>query len=463
VKSTAIKEKVMGEINDLLKQSKLLENIKFEADEILNLNSNGNISSMIFVELKLCEFAKGFKIESKYDVHITIVFKQCTFSGFFEFDCRELLGTSSIIFDNCRFENNLNIGMSRREIKLSFENCVFFKEIIASGNYSEISFINKNPENSIESIRFVELNSSKIDVKGYNAASISFESNNNLRKLKISDSSISTLNLDFVTIGGVEIEETDINQLVSGKRTIIENYFRIKSEGSKKISSIKVEESKMAKEVIIERINMVTFNFLPATWDNIEIFKVRYCIIERFKIDHAKLKKDALFSDFTSTRVFHSERETFGYLKAQMERLNNKVDAFYFSAYELKALKESLSWKNSLEDKLVLTLNWESNRINTSPLRGVVFTFFVAQMFFIIYLSTLAGWKFSLDFWHIANARINEYWTNFFHFFTLTHPLTFMSSYGSTGWSYLVDVLGRIFIGYGIYQTVQAFRKYGKN
>jgi hypothetical protein len=31
-----------------------------------------------------------------------------------------------------------------------------------------------------------------------------------------------------------------------------------------------------------------------------------------------------------------------------------------------------------------------------------------------------------------------------------------------SGWSYFWDLWGRVFVAYGFYQTIQAFRKYGR-
>jgi len=57
---------------------------------------------------------------------------------------------------------------------------------------------------------------------------------------------------------------------------------------------------------------------------------------------------------------------------------------------------------------------------------------------------------------------VNSTMMYFFKFFIITHDLDFMKGFKPNFLSYLIDSIGRIFIGYGIYQTVQAFRKYGK-
>jgi len=47
------------------------------------------------------------------------------------------------------------------------------------------------------------------------------------------------------------------------------------------------------------------------------------------------------------------------------------------------------------------------------------------------------------------------------HFTNPTHWVTFMKEYKGD-WSVFIDIISRIFIGLGLYQTIQAFRKYGR-
>jgi hypothetical protein len=81
-----------------------------------------------------------------------------------------------------------------------------------------------------------------------------------------------------------------------------------------------------------------------------------------------------------------------------------------------------------------------------------------------LYLPTLGhcpfawGWNRWADFGAAINVMVKYY----FKFFIVTHDLDFMKAFNSNAVGYFVDTVGRIFIGYGIYQAVQAFRKYGK-
>jgi hypothetical protein len=48
----------------------------------------------------------------------------------------------------------------------------------------------------------------------------------------------------------------------------------------------------------------------------------------------------------------------------------------------------------------------------------------------------------------------------FLEFLNPTHKFDYIQEDGLTTRFYLFDFIGRIFVGYGIYQFIQAFRKY---
>jgi hypothetical protein len=130
------------------------------------------------------------------------------------------------------------------------------------------------------------------------------------------------------------------------------------------------------------------------------------------------------------------------------------------AAYEREVVFKSEPW-----EYVLLKLNGISNNHGLSWARGLRFTILVALAFYFFYLSTLErlpfswGWKGIESYLHAA-GETTKY---FFRFFVVTHDFDFMEKYGPTAGSFLVDLLAKIFIGFGIYQTIQAFRKFGKS
>lgn len=112
------------------------------------------------------------------------------------------------------------------------------------------------------------------------------------------------------------------------------------------------------------------------------------------------------------------------------------------------------------KDKLILQLNKLSNDFGTDWSKGILFTLIVTLITFCLIIGSL---KIDLELqW--SNEGFNNFVKNLFvvHNITEWKNLYFFGEL-IQGWSFLILFIGRIFIGYGYYQTIQAFRKYGKS
>lgn len=161
-----------------------------------------------------------------------------------------------------------------------------------------------------------------------------------------------------------------------------------------------------------------------------------------------------------------NKRETFRIIKNQLIQQNNIIDSTEFYYLENKALSEekaSRVFKLSF-DGMMLFLNRISNRHRTSYVRGILFTLISGILFY--YLSVINSSKYIIAF-NINCDIIQDNISGYFSFIIPTHTFDylgkdFVKQYveKSNYWFYIFDFIGRIFVGYGIYQTIQAFRKY---
>lgn len=114
------------------------------------------------------------------------------------------------------------------------------------------------------------------------------------------------------------------------------------------------------------------------------------------------------------------------------------------------------------EDKILLFLNKNSNDFGASWMVGVNFTILVGL---ITYLPIL-GYLYQNNCISF-DLSINSLGNFFQNFGEILNPLKWTNlclfNTEPTGWIYVWIFIGRIFIGYGYYQTIQAFRKYGKS
>ncbi|GAB3217312.1 pentapeptide repeat-containing protein [Algoriphagus aestuariicola] len=168
-----------------------------------------------------------------------------------------------------------------------------------------------------------------------------------------------------------------------------------------------------------------------------------------------------------------NKRETFRILKQANIQQNNVIESLPYQALEKKTLLTELldtlqkpdtfkEWWRSFWDLIVLGLNWISNYFGRAPMQGVIFTLTVGVLFFYLNIIQTEKYEVALNLdWNIVRKEI----PNYLNFILPTHGLDYLGSefyekYSVSNWYYVWDIVGRIFVGFGIYQTIQAFRKF---
>ena len=135
----------------------------------------------------------------------------------------------------------------------------------------------------------------------------------------------------------------------------------------------------------------------------------------------------------------------------QVAKSNGDID--HMNKYKSLELKKMIKTKKISFDSILLLLNWISNNNGQSWIRGVLFTLIIAFLLFILYLKNL-GLTFDL------NNHFKDYVV-----FISSFPKLQLEKFSELNklWNVsFVIWISRMFISYGIYQTVAAFRKYGK-
>lgn len=162
-----------------------------------------------------------------------------------------------------------------------------------------------------------------------------------------------------------------------------------------------------------------------------------------------------------------NKRETFRILKRTCENNSDYIHSLDYKKFELKSYKSILNqkilnengWWNNGVDKFTLYLNKISNLYGTRFDRGIFFTLIFGFIFYFFSFIFSKKYSFSLcsDNWDLSTFEI--YWKNYIRFLNPTHSDDLLGRQNTFSF-YFFDYLGRIVVGYGIYQTIQAFRKY---
>ncbi|WP_108808929.1 pentapeptide repeat-containing protein [Aquimarina spinulae] len=162
---------------------------------------------------------------------------------------------------------------------------------------------------------------------------------------------------------------------------------------------------------------------------------------------------------------------TFQVLKKAFEDSGNYSDSILMLREEKAALKKlvkaKLKDKNSninRGDKWILLLNRISNHYRSDFRNGIWFTLLAAITFGMLTLIFTEAFQNNICF---SNCSFNEdtFIKGVKFIFTFLNParrLSYLENLNPIfyGFAYLFDFIGRIAVGYGIYQTVQAFRKF---
>jgi hypothetical protein len=155
-------------------------------------------------------------------------------------------------------------------------------------------------------------------------------------------------------------------------------------------------------------------------------------------------------------------RETYRQLKVAMSKIDNKYYSLMYKSKEMHYHWKELKWS---KDKLLLFVNYLSNNHGISWTRGIAFTLSCSYITFLL-LNTVSEhplFKWKMDFTKLELVEAFNLGIDAFFCFVSTFPKLESSLRDEGNWLVdLVIILGRIFIGIGIYQTISAFRKYAK-
>lgn len=158
-------------------------------------------------------------------------------------------------------------------------------------------------------------------------------------------------------------------------------------------------------------------------------------------------------------------RETLRVLKLNAQLQQDTVNYIRFHALEQQAYKIQIKTKKWYDgDRILLFLNTISNNHGLSWGRGVIFSIGVALVFFILNSFFLNnphwefGWSNWPDFWRVAGTTIKLFSQSLY----AAHSFDYLNDYNPKGIVFLLDLIGRIFLTYGYYQTIVAFRKFGR-
>lgn len=346
-----------------------------------------------------------------------LIFRGCVFTYPFEFsELLEISGANDILgvnFKYCLFEDIVSI----RRIDIGFQ--VFM---------SDICF---NSGMDILNAHFRMIFSLKQTV---------FKSNFFILGATFDSSVV----LDTVSANRIEIARSDFNKELS---CLI----------FKDVSEFRIEG------INVRRLNFHTFIKTHLVLIDISIsdfFKCYDMSLEGLNINGLSFLNGYLLAG--NLNVERINRETSRLIKHEAYRANNQILGIEYKVREMNEyMKEVRHWKTASTYLLLLFNRW-SNNFGKSWTRGILFTVVCWVLFYgtFVVLRDIVGNQSILS--------TTEYIKEFVNYLWLLNGLSgLLDDTGNTCWwlaivLVVVFVLGKILIGYGIYQTIAAFRRLSK-
>lgn len=447
------------ELYALLKQEKKIENktIKISQIELENLNSIEFLNCSFVSHLLI--FCDSDKIKNPDLINKKLTLNNCSFRN-----CNIISGNFTILnLNNIKVIDTLTISNSTINL-FNFDEClnIDYKITIGKCSFNEVFTIINN-----EFKEKGELKLSNIDI--HSQSIISGNTFNIFSSYDVDFKDLFIFNNNFKKnatcyFNSCDFEKSLFNSTIFEKAAFDDCKFhsttwfeRCKNLGNSKLKFLSCE---FKKYVLFDGSKFNKFEILhskfleKASFENLET--------DHFKIHQVTFAGATYFDDLNKNKnsvIENWDKKTLRAIKRELVNTHNQIDYLRVKGYELNAYKKEKgkNWK----DNFILLLNQKSNYFGLDWTKGLAFTTITGFMFYLLYLCTYAiVMKNRL---HFPNS-IEDFFVGYLKFlnpFSLfKSPIEDAETYFFPLFSFMI---GKIFISYGIFQTVQAFRKFGVN
>jgi hypothetical protein len=395
----------------------------------------------------------------------------------------------SLNFENCILENEMVItsfklfSLRLKYVEATNSNFRIYnseiKSIEISGskekdnNFKNIVISNTNVSNSIrienttfqDNFQVINCETNVLLMTKINLNKLSLINSKINKKLLFTNSTIESIN----ALSGISISDCIIFNFYM---KIIQNQkdFHFRNNNildnfefgnySNNESNIYFTDNHFEKNVYFDSISINEFNFKSVFFKGIVTFQNINSNEIKFKSTH--FDKASFYDNFKINFPKKCDLKTIRLIKNQLIKTENRIDLAYYNILENDLVYEDK--KTSKQDKVLLFFNKYSNRYNTDWVLGIGFTFITSFIFFIFLLianTFIENSKYPLCL--NLKFKLADFEKTFNYFLKFIFNIGYKDEeISSNGFLFFIFIMAKIFIGYGIYQTIQAFRKYGK-
>jgi hypothetical protein len=228
--------------------------------------------------------------------------------------------------------------------------------------------------------------------------------------------------------------------------------------------------SKVGNDTYVNFENIIFYKGIDISRSNFYGITNFWCIRNKNE-DFKLLVKESLYTkdsleenseNINEISAIQKIRESYRIIKHSFRTNANNIEALVFHRLEMEAYAYELKGvKSKSRDSLILFFNKWSNNYGADWRYGLIFTLFVTVIVFFFQIMVVRNNLLSICYWCEEPTLIIK---SFFQLLNITNwdykPFDIEVV---PDLNYVILFVGRIFIGYGYYQTIQSFRKFGKN
>ena len=197
------------------------------------------------------------------------------------------------------------------------------------------------------------------------------------------------------------------------------------------------------------------------------------------EIDKTNFEKGAFFDDIQIKKISHCDRRTIRTIKQQLQKTENRIDYNRFRVYEFNAYREDIKKKlkefekdkdhlnhrvrepiQLKRDAFILWISDIVSEYGTDWKRALKFTLYSGLILYSLFF-ICENYEYKINLFNWDN--FTRFISGLFRFFLVTdffNPLDTDRTYLTNPLSWLILILGKIFIAFGIYEMIQSFRKF---
>jgi hypothetical protein len=402
---------------------------------LLNRYINGELRSTNTMDFK----------HSLFGFHVSLPISLDNSNNQIERNLSNFLVNARYLFSECEFNSKTTINNTKQETVFQ-DNCLFNEQLRINNRDKNLTFKN-------------------CEIKNLDVSEAKFGTNSSdLGKLRIKSCEVYKTNFKNTTfLALVDFYYTIFYENVIFYKTDFLNIVVFSATTFKK--NLLFTYTLLNDKVIMRATNFNKgFDFsLSIIKGQLAIFDINHSFNSYHSVDglitENEYEKAVSYDGIIPTQ---NKLETYRLLKVEFENQKNISEHLQFKLYEKKTYKRILktrkfTWTNVF-DQITLWLNSVSNNHATSYIRAFFFILTVGWFFFYLSLISTKSYEFSLE---IREWEISKSFQYFVQFLIPTHKFDYMGNDVSlTSSFFLFDFFGRMFVGYGIYQFIQAFRKF---